>query len=407
MSMVLHFLDENRERLDLARFGAGGRLASLMLTPRFHASSHVVCLILADGRPDPVLVAKIPRLGGPSATLEREAANLRRVQALRPEGWPGVPRLVAFETHEGWPILVETALAGRAYDRAKVRRDPARASSEGAAWLADLAAAGRTEPRDGTLGGSRNGELVGNLDMGDRCEPRIPAALDIDRLVEQPLDALRGALPLDAEELRLIERTRALVAPLRASGPRAVFEHGDFSAPNVMRLADGSLGVVDWELADPAGLPAADLFFWLTYVAFARSGARTLDAQVEAFRAAFFGESAWARRHVVDYADRVGLGVEALTPLFAATWARTIAGLVGRLAAAGDALAAAGGSGAAAPDAATMTWLRGNRYFTLWRCAVAQADELDWDSGCGRKSDDAGGARIGAQIGSTGGVEHG
>lgn len=393
MSMVLRFLEENRERLELGRHGAGGRLASLMLTPRFHASSHVVCLILADGRPDPVLVAKIPRLGGPSATLEREAANLRRVQALRPEGWRGVPRLVAFETYAGWPILVETALAGRAYDRAAVRRDPALASAEGAAWLVDLAAAGGTMPLGGVPGGTWN--------EGDADASLRPVVLDIDRVVERPLDLLRGALPWNEGELRMVERTQDLVAPLRTCGLRAVFEHGDFSAPNVMRLADGGLGVVDWELADPAGMPAADLFFWLTYVAFARSGARTLGAQVTAFQEAFFEESTWARRLVLDYADRVGLGVDALTPLLAATWAHYVAGLVGRLVAAGDALAVAGERvGSAAPDEATLAWLRGNRYFALWRCTVARAHRLDWQAGCGRVGGEV------ARIGATRGVQH-
>jgi aminoglycoside phosphotransferase len=341
-NMVLRFLENNRERLELRRFGAGGRLAGVMQTPRFHASGHVVFLVLADGRPEPVLVAKVPRLAGPSPTLEREADNLRRAQALRPGGWPGIPRLLALEACDGWPILVETALVGRAYDRAGVRRDPAAAAARGAAWLAELAEASRA-------------------DRGER---------GIERWVQRPLAELRAALPLASGEMLLLERTLALVEPLGQAELPAVFEHGDFSAPNVMRLADGQLGVVDWELAEPEGLPVADLFFWLSYVAFARAGARTLGEQVAAFRAAFFGPSAWARPYVMDYAARLGVAPDALTPLFVATWARYVAGLVGRLAA-GEGLAAA-------PEAGTLTWLRGNRYFALWRTAVSQADALAW-----------------------------
>ncbi len=343
MNMVLRFLEDNRDRLDLRRFAADGRLGGVMLTPRFHASSHVVFLVLAEGRPEPALVAKVPRLDGPSPTLEREADRLRRVHALRPGGWPGVPRLVAFEACDGWPILVETALVGRAYDRAAVRRDPALAAARGTAWLAELAEASLAVPREG-------------------------AAL---RWIEQPLAELRAALPLASGEMQLLDRSLALVEPLGRAALPAVFEHGDFSAPNVMRLADGRLGVVDWELAEPEGLPAADLFFWLTYVAFARSGARALGEQVAAFRAAFFGPAAWARPFVRDYAQRAGIGPDALTSLFVATWARYVAGLVGRLAA-GEGLEAA-------PDAGTLAWLRGNRYFALWRTAVARADELVWE----------------------------
>lgn len=364
MNLALRFLSDNRDRLGLARYGAAGRLSSLMLTPRFHASGHVVFLILADDRPDPVLVAKVPRLAGASRSLEREAANLDAVHdGAKPDGLPGVPRRVAFEHCGDRPILVQTALVGRAYDRAAVRRDPAGAGEAGLAWLVALAklpsgrvdaAAGRTEA---------NGEAAVNGAIANDARDSFT------RLVARPLADLAAALPLEADETGLVERTLAVAAPLAYGRMPLVFEHGDFSAPNVMRLAGGGLGVVDWELAEPAGLPACDLFFWLTYVAFARAGARTPADHVAAFRAAFGEPSGWAWPYAIRYAERVGVARDLLAPLLVVNWARTVAGTVRRVVD-GDPNGGAGG-GAADVRRATLEWLRGNRYFALWRESLA------------------------------------
>ena len=97
MNTVLSFLHENRQRFALERYGAHGRLASLVITPRFQASSHVVFMIWATGTTTPVLVAKTPRLVDATTNLQREVANLRLVQARRPAGFASVPQVVAFE----------------------------------------------------------------------------------------------------------------------------------------------------------------------------------------------------------------------------------------------------------------------------------------------------------------------
>ena len=53
MNTIQTFLESNWQRLDLARYGKPDRLSYVIVTPRFRASSHVVFLLLADGRPDP------------------------------------------------------------------------------------------------------------------------------------------------------------------------------------------------------------------------------------------------------------------------------------------------------------------------------------------------------------------
>jgi hypothetical protein len=148
-----------------------------------------------------------------------------------------------------------------------------------------------------------------------------------------------------------------------------VFEHGDLSHPNLLRLHGGGLGVLDWELADPRGLPAQDLFFFLTYVAFARERVRDAADHLRAFDAAFFGARAWARPFVRAYAEALRIPAELLSPLFLLAWLRHLARLVERL-------AAPTAGGPLAPD--TVRWLRENRYYALWRHTLRGLDRLDW-----------------------------
>ena len=358
MNTVLTYLEANRQRLDLARYGVPERLSSVVVTPRFRASSHVVFLVLAPGRPEPLLVAKLPRLGGnisalalngserygaSSTSIEREVANLRGVQAGRAGGFDSIPRVVAFEEYLGRPILVETALVGNPLDPATVRRAQARACEAVVGWLAELPRPARGHD------GAEEGWF--------------------SRLAERPLRHYERVFPLSVEEQRLLERTWELIAPLRDADLPLVFEHGDLSHPNIMLLKDGAPGVVDWELAEPHGLPTYDLFFFLTYVAFASQKARKSAEHLAAFHAAFFGRAAWARPYVAGYAGRLRLPPHTLTPLFVLCWARYMTSLLLRL----DATPPSGRL-----TRETADWLRANRYYALWRHAVSNARALDW-----------------------------
>jgi len=344
MNTVLTFLEANRQRLELDRYGAAGQLSCVVVTPRFRASSHVVFLVLAKGRPEPLLVAKLPRLAGAGASVEREVANLRAVQALRPGGFDSIPRVIAFEEYRGRPILVETALAGEPMDPATVRRNRSGCCDAVTGWLTEVQrpVAGRDEAGPGWF----------------------------ERLAEQPLRWFETAFPLLDEEARLLGRTWELAEPLRDAALPLVVEHGDLSNPNILLRKGGGLGVVDWELAEPHGLPTYDLFFFLTYAAFAQRNARTNGEYLAAFHAAFFGPAAWARPYVAAYVERLRVPADALTPLFVLCWARYIAGLLLRL---GDADRPRGQFG---PE--TADWLRANRYYALWRHTLAHIHELDW-----------------------------
>jgi aminoglycoside phosphotransferase (APT) family kinase protein len=344
MNSVLTFLEQHHQRLELARYGVTdadrGRLSALLLTPRFRASSHVVFLIFAPGRAEPLLVAKLPRLAELTDSLAREAANLQQIQRQRPGGFDSIPRLVTFEVHGDRPLLIETALQGQPLSPALVRTRPDYWGGLGTQWLIDLHRPASTPTT------AANG-LAG---------------------IEQEVCRFAHHFPWTAEERQPLERTLAWLAELRDLRLPAVFAHGDLSHPNLLWMAEDKLGVLDWEMATPQGLPASDLFFFLTYLAAAKHKARTPAELLAACRAAFFGSNAWAGLWVRSYAAALHLPPTSLTPLFVVGWLRYLAGLVDRL-----------GASTQPISAETAGWLRENRYYALWRYAVRRADDLCWN----------------------------
>jgi aminoglycoside phosphotransferase (APT) family kinase protein len=340
MNTAVAFLESRREALEAQGIPIAARWSSLMVTPRFQASRHVVFLLMPEGDARLALVAKVPRLVDPDPTLAREAASLRGIQALRPGGFDSVPTLVAYETFGGRPILVETALSGSMLNPSTVRRDRDRCCALVLDWLTELHAVRAT-----TDGSEWFAELV-----------------------DGPLLQFAESFPISPDDELLVRRTREIVAPLRAAALPFVWEHGDLSHPNLLLTGRDRIGVIDWELARPSGQLAYDLFVFLAYVAFSRRGTRRTADQVRSVRSAVAGHDAWALPVIQAYASRCRIPQSLLTPLFVLCWARYTTTLVSRLTGGRNRLRSA--------DMAS--WVRANRYYRLWVDAVTHAGTLDW-----------------------------
>jgi hypothetical protein len=135
-----------------------------------------------------------------------------------------------------------------------------------------------------------------------------------------------------------------------------------------VQLKEGGIGVLDWELAEPGGLPAVDLFFFLALVRFARRRARSQSEYVAAFHETFFGPSPWARPYIIRYVKTMQLSPDMLTPLFVLCWSRYVASLVTRL----HDVQVLG----KLVENETVEWLRSNRYYALWRHTIKHIKEL-------------------------------
>lgn len=300
----------------------------VVITPRFQASRHVVVLVLRRASPEPALVLKFPRLASDRAGIEHEAAVLDALATGLADG-ASVPRRVATLALAGRPVLVQTAVVGTPIDRRVARRRPAAVVAMAQAWLEQLPVTDAT---------------VAPTDW-------------FERLVDEPLGWF-AALVGDPAVDRLVDRTRVLLAPLRTARIPLVFEHGDLRPPNLLRRADGRLGVVDWESAEPHGLPGHDLCFLLSYVVESwgrRRPSRDRDAMLR-------GPGSWGGRIVSSELRRLGIAQELRPHLVLATRARSAVELLAR----GVSPTAAG-----ALDAHRRRWILGSEALQVWSRMVA------------------------------------
>lgn len=339
MIAAMRFLAERRDRLELAAVPPIEELVPVLLTPRFQTSTHVVHLLVTRARGDAVLVVKASRR--PSAgdsSLAREAAALTAAHRIPVRCGTSIPRLIAYEEWHDTELLVETAVPGRVLRPSDVRRHPARYAAALEGWVTDVHVA---SAHGGHVPGARWTAILDHLER----DPALPPG---DRA--------------------LVVRTRELTTVLDEDAVPRVLEHGDLSAPNILVADDGTLGVVDWELASAEGLPLADLVAALAFVAFARAGATDRHQDISPFVDAFFGgRRAWAWPHVERYANAMELDRALVAPLFLACWSQSVVGRFERVDRA---------DGVTGDRSVRWARVRRNRAFAFWEHTVRHFDEL-------------------------------
>ncbi len=246
--------------------------------------------------------------------------------------------MITFKSMGANSILAETALIGVAMDPAFVRKKTEWSIETVLDWLIDL----------------HRSTTVMNTDSRDW----------FSRLVEEPVTRLESVLSPSGEEEGLIRTVRSMAEGLRGVDFPLVFSHGDLSDPNIIALDQGGIGVVDWETAEAHSLPAADLFFFLNFVAFARRPPCSAD-DFTAFQEAFCSASSWSAPYISRYAEAMRLPGELLKPLFVLCFTRYLSEFTVRLCGSRNVL-----------DRETSTWLRSDRVYVLWREAVQSAGNL-------------------------------
>ena len=303
----------------------GEGASCVFVTPRFQASRHVVAVVVKDGTPR--LVAKIARDPNGGEALAHEARSLRGIRHFAVEHH--CPQIVDYVAAPA-PMLLETYIGGTAMSPDVVRSRPAETIGATSEWLLAL----------------------------HRSSQHAADSNRIQRSIADPLARFLQVMRGHSQAEELVADTLCILAPLSGNQVPLVMEHGDLSHPNLLLDRDGKLGVIDWELSDAGGLPLTDLCFFLSYVAFARHRAGSLEGYRMAFRAAWKDRDGWAWPHLMAAARQLGLERVA-RPLFVLTWARYVAGFAARLS-----------TTVHAPE--TRDRVAACRYFHLWRDAVAQ-----------------------------------
>jgi len=165
---------------------------------------------------------------------------------------------------------------------------------KGTSWLAELA--GRTNP--------------------------VPPAQWWERLIEPMLSNFEVSFG-PAVGSSVITEIRTMLATLESLPLDC--EQRDFSPWNVFVEAQGQLLVFDWESSELRGLPATDLIYFLSYLAFFIDGAMDSHRFLDSYRSALT-PSTFTGRVVEEcfalYAARTGLDPNLLHPLRLAVWLR-------------------------------------------------------------------------------------
>lgn len=316
----------------------GGRVAGweldrvpwVVLAPPL--SWFLITIFLIPGSGRPLAVVKAIRMSeDPRATeaMNREIRGLRFARQAPLPDPDSVPLIMATGVHGGARSVAQSAASGRVLTRKEVRKRPEYWTDRVAEWLIEVHRATRHR-------GAENGRRL-------------------VRLLERPVRELRDHLPASGPDASLGARTGQMLRILGRLELPCVLEHGDLWGSNILIGREDRISVVDWEWAEPHGLPGRDLFFFLAFVAMTRERADSPEARLEAFRRAFRGPGGWARPWIAAYWNELRLPLEAASALFASCWSRHVRRLVRRP------------DGILAPEKDLRDGLQQHHYFTFWK----------------------------------------
>jgi len=218
--------------------GAGTPIEShrwAFAAPGAYSTQKALFFLFAGEDTEPQSVVKITRDAKHNPRLENEWQALALLHE-RELGDPSTrPAPLFFGHHAGLAVLGQTAVSGAPFvERTKATDDCPRARAV-VEWLYDLGLSTARVAPDPT-------RAVGSLEA---LLARFDELYRMDRLTSRFLEGQLAALASDAGALRL------------------VFQHGDPGPWNIVVTADGRPGFLDWESADPDGMPLWDLFHFL------------------------------------------------------------------------------------------------------------------------------------------------
>jgi glycosyltransferase involved in cell wall biosynthesis len=231
-----------------------GRRADALATEDVPLSSSSPLLLLTTGHRSinkAVGLAFEPGVDKPNA-----AAKFARVAEAEP-GLAGVPSLRGTGQRGGRFAVVEGAVEGRSLLDVLGADNFEELATRVTRVLIDLA------KRDGP-----GIEPAISPPIGGKMPARDPGWRR--RLVEGPLERFEAEFGV-AVEASLIADVRALLDSLGNLSP--TLEHRDCSPWNVLITDDGTPVLLDWESAEPDGLPGMDLVYFLANCAFVLDGA--------------------------------------------------------------------------------------------------------------------------------------
>lgn len=279
-----------RARVDLA--GRGWGLAA----PGVYGSQKLLLFFFEAASEAPVYVVKITREPRHNPRLENEwrALNLLREQGIGNDGT--LPEPLFLDSHGTLAVLGETAIDGVPFlgsTRATAKCPYARAAVD---WLLELGIRTAHRAPDGMPRATQVlGALVDRFDEIYRVEPETKSFLAVQA---GALLETRMSLPF-------------------------VFQHGDPGPWNLLVTADGRPAFLDWEAAEPAGMPLWDIFHFLRSFGLVVSRAAGRHDPLGSFSDQILADSEVSRllaETTSRFCAQTGLASSLVEPLFYLSW---------------------------------------------------------------------------------------
>jgi Phosphotransferase enzyme family len=261
-----------------------------------YSSQKVLFFLFSGEDEEPQYVTKITREPSLSPRLENERRALGLLGETDFGAASALPRPVFFGYERDLAVLGETAIEGVPFKQrttATVDCPFARAALD---WLVELGIATASRP----AGGAR--DVAGELE----------ALFERFRKIYQLSRAHETFLAAQIEALARSE-----------NGFPLVFQHGDPGPWNLLITAAGEPAFLDWEAAEPSGMPLWDLFHFLRSYGLRVSQAAGTQEPMRSFEQQFLDDSQLGRllaRTTSRYCAETGLARELVKPLFYTCW---------------------------------------------------------------------------------------
>jgi Phosphotransferase enzyme family len=262
----------------------------------FRSQKVLFFLFGSHGSAVPDYVVKITRDPALNPRLENEH---RALELLREAGFSAagtLPRPVFLGYEHGLAVLGETAVDGVPFLERTADTPDCHLAGAAIAWLSALGIATARRPAGGAQAVAEQvGTLLERFLRIYRLSPTHGAFLasQVERLAGG-----EGGLPV-------------------------VFQHGDPGPWNVLVTADGEPAFLDWEAAEPEGLPLCDLFHFVRSYGFRVSRAGGTTDATDSFEEQLLHDSELGRllaRTTSRYCAETGLATELVAPLFYVCW---------------------------------------------------------------------------------------
>ncbi|HEU5253641.1 MAG TPA: glycosyltransferase [Solirubrobacterales bacterium] len=275
----------------------------LLLTTGHRSINKAVGLAFEAGEAAPAAAAKFARVAEAEPGLEREAAVLRRLREERP-GLDGIPRLLGEGSRSGRLAVVQEAVAGRSLLDVLSPANFEEMATKVTRVLFELAEGDGQVPHTAI-----------DHPMGGETQPRGPG-----RQAELALEAFAQDFG-SVVDPALLDDARRLLADLGEMRPAV--EHRDCSPWNILIGPGGDPVLLDWESAEPDGLPGLDLVYFLANCAFVLDGALESGRTRETYARLLDPATPHGRvaaRALGDYTAALGISDEDFRRLRLLTW---------------------------------------------------------------------------------------